>query len=232
MELNKEIWNEKDIEEFNKYLESIKREDKIDFTKRIVNTNMEVLGIDIPTLRAIGKEIAKGNYISYLECQNNKYYENTIINVCLINSIKDFEIKKKYLKNLYIDNWSTCDTLSFKIKVLEKEYWKLSEEFLKSKDPFKRRVGIRILFSYKNTGYVDKIFKIIDKFYNEKEYYVNMAIAWLVCELMIYNRDKTLKYLENHHLNKFTINKAISKCRDSYRVSKEDKELLLKYRIK
>ena len=232
MELNKDIWNEKDIEEFNKYLESIKREDKIDFTKRIVNTNMKVLGIDIPTLRNISKEIAKGNYMSYLDFKNNKYYENTIINVCLINLIKDFEIKKKYLNNLYIDNWSTCDILTFKIKGLEKEYWKLSEEYLKSKDAFKRRVGIRILFSYKNTEYVDKVFKIIDKFYNEEEYYVNMAIAWLVCELMIYNRDKTLKYLENHHLNKFTINKAISKCRDSYRVSKEDKERLLKYRIK
>ena len=42
--------------------------------------------------------------------------------------------------------------------------------------------------------------------------------------------NKTLKYLENHKLNKFTINKAISKCRESYRVSKEDKELLLKYK--
>jgi len=232
MELNKDIWNEKDIEEFNKYLESIKREDKIDFTKRIVNTNMKVLGIDIPTLRNISKEIAKGNYMSYLDFKNNKYYENTIINVCLINLIKDFEIKKKYLNNLYIDNWSTCDILTFKIKGLEKEYWKLSEEYLKSKDAFKRRVGIRILFSYKNTDYVDKVFETIDKFYDEEEYYVNMAIAWLVCELMIYNRDKTLKYLENHHLNKFTINKAISKCRDSYRVSKEDKELLVKYRMK
>ena len=57
-----------------------------------------------------------------------------------------------------------------------------------------------------------------------------MAIAWLVCELMIYNRDKTLKYLEHNKLNKFTINKAISKCRDSYRVSKEDKEFILRYK--
>ena len=80
--------------------------------------------------------------------------------------------------------------------------------------------------------YIDKVFEVIDKFYDEDEYYVNMAIAWLVCELMIYNRNKTLKYLGHHKLNKFTINKAISKCRDSYRVSKEDKELLLYFRTK
>lgn len=231
MVLIKQKWTSKDINEFNKYLERKKQDEKIDFTKRIVNTKMEVLGVPIPKLREISKQIAKGNYVSYLDNKNNEYYENTIISVCLINLIKDFEIKKHYLDELYIDNWSTCDTLTFKVKGQEEKYWKLSQQYLKCKDAFKRRVGIRILFSYKNnTEYVDKIFYTIDKFYNEEEYYVNMAIAWLVCELMIYNRDKTLKYLEHHKLNKFTINKAISKCRDSYRISKEDKDFILKYK--
>ena len=59
-----------------------------------------------------------------------------------------------------------------------------------------------------------------------------MSNAWLLCEFMIKQRDKTLHYLKSNNLNKFTINKAISKCRDSFRVSKEDKELLLKYKVK
>ena len=96
MDLVKQKWTSKDINEFNKYLESIKQEEKIDFTKRIVNTNMEVLGIPIPNLREISKQIAKGNYRSFLDNKNNKYYESTIVNVCLINLIKDFEIKKHY----------------------------------------------------------------------------------------------------------------------------------------
>ena len=124
---------------------------------------MEVLGIPIPDLRKISKEISKGNYLSYLDLKNNKYYENTIINACLINLIKDFELKKQYLNKLYIDNWSTCDILSFKIKGLEKEYWKLSEQYIKRKDLFKRRVGIRILFSYKNN---DELNDYYDNFYN------------------------------------------------------------------
>jgi len=232
MDFKQEKWTVQKVKELNKYIEGIKQEDKIDFTKKTVNTNMDVLGIPIPILRKISKEIFKGNYQNYLDLKNNKYYENTIINACLTNEIKDFEKRKHYLDELYIDNWSTCDVLSFKIKGLEKEYWNLSMEYLKSEDAFKRRVGIRILFSYKNTEYIDKIFEVIDKFYDEEEYYVNMSIAWLICELMIYNREKTLKYLKQHHLNKFTVNKAISKCRDSYRISKEDKEILLKYRQK
>ena len=58
-----------------------------------------------------------------------------------------------------------------------------------------------------------------------------MAISWLMCELIIKNREQTLEYLKHHKLNDFTINKTISKCRDSYRVSKEDKEFLLKYKV-
>ena len=116
MEFIKEKWNKKDIEEFNKYLNSIKRLEKIEFTKKTVNTNMKILAIPIPKLRIIAKEIAKGNYLSYLNYFNNKYYENTLINVFLINKIDDIKTKKYYLSNLIIDNWSTLDAMAFKIK--------------------------------------------------------------------------------------------------------------------
>ena len=43
MNLKKEKWTKKDIKELNEYLEQIKREDKIEFTKRVINTKMDVL---------------------------------------------------------------------------------------------------------------------------------------------------------------------------------------------
>ena len=66
----------------------------------------------------------------------------------------------------------------------------------------------------------------------ETHYYVNMANAWLVAECFTKQRDKTLNLIKNKTLNKFVQNKAISKCRDSFRVSPEDKELLKTFRIK
>ena len=80
--------------------------------------------------------------------------------------------------------------------------------------------------------YLDEIFNILNDFYNEEHYYVNMINSWLLCECFIKHRDETVKFLKTHKLNKFTINKAIQKCRDSYRVSIEDKEMLLKYKVK
>ena len=39
-----------------------------------------------------------------------------------------------------------------------------------------------------------------------------------------------IKFLEKNDLDKFTQNKAIQKIRESYRVSKEEKENILKYK--
>ena len=225
-------WDKKDIEEFNEYLKSIKREEKIDFTKRTVNTKMEVLGIPTPEMRKIAREIAKGNYISFLDKFNNKYYENTMINVFLINNIDDIETKKYYFSNLIVDNWATVDAMTFKIKGNENEYLNLAREYIKNEKLYYRRIGIRILFGYTDQEDLTEIFEIINSLYDEEEYYVNMAVAWLMCEIMIKNREQAFQYLKHHHLNKFTINKTISKCRDSFRVSQQDKDELVKYRVK
>lgn len=57
-----------------------------------------------------------------------------------------------------------------------------------------------------------------------------MAEAWLICELYIKYPKETKAFIKNNNLNKFTQNKAISKIHDSYRVSKEEKELLSNYK--
>lgn len=67
---------------------------------------------------------------------------------------------------------------------------------------------------------------------NNNTYYFQMGIAWLISFGMVKFKDKTYKLLEKRTLPKFTQNKAISKCRDSFRISLEDKEKLTKYRIK
>ena len=231
--LVKEKWNNKDGKEFIIYLESLKDENKIEWTKKIVNTKKNVLAIKSPVLKNIVKEIRKGNYLSFLDLNLNNYLENNTINGELITYIKDFDTMKKYL-SIYskkIDNWASCDLLSFNIKGKEDLFLNLSNNYIKSDLPFERRLGLLILFKFiDNDLYINKIFDIMNLFYNEEEYYVNMINAWLLCECFIKRRDKTIIFLDNNKLNKFTINKAISKCRDSYRVSKEDKELLLQYK--
>lgn len=233
MNFNIEKWTQKDKNTYIEYLESIKNEEKIEWIKNIVCTNMNVLAIKSPILKNIIKEIRKGDYISFLDLQIYDYYECMIINAGLISKIKDFELMEYYL-NKYVQKvecWASTDTLSFNIKGNEEKYLSLVKKYIKSENPFIRRTGIIVLFKFLNyKEYLKEVFNILDLFYSEENYYVNMVNAWLLCECFIKNREETMKYLDNHNLNKFTINKAISKCRDSYRVSSEDKEMLLKYK--
>ena len=235
MNLIKNKWTKEDVIEFDKYLYNLRREEKINWTKNIVCTKMDTLAIVLPDLKKMAKEIYKGDYISYLDLMPHKYFESLITDAFLISLIKDYKVQIKYVNKLikYIDSWSVTDTLKFSIKNHEDEYLDYAKELIKSKETYARRTGIRILFSYTRLdNYINQIFNIVDSLKSEEEYYVNMATAWLLCELMIKQRDKTIKYLNKHNLNKFTINKMISKCRDSFRVSEEDKNLLLKYKVK
>lgn len=231
--LIKQVWKDTDKLGFDNYLLSLKNEDKVVWTTKIINTKKPLLAIKTEVLKNIAKEIAKGNFLSFLDLNLNSYYENDVINGNLICKIKDFHKQVEYLDKyvLGIDNWASCDLLSFKIKGREEEYFALAKKYLKSEKPFVRRVGFKIFFEFLNNGYyVDKILEILNEFYLEEEYYVNMIISWLVCELFIKQKEKTIKFLKTNKLNQFQINKAISKCRDSFRVSKKDKEWLLSFR--
>lgn len=223
----------KNIDEFQSYLKSLENKEKIERSKIITKTTLPVLGINNPTLKNIAKDIYKNDFLNFLDLMIWDYYENTIINGYLINKIKDFNTFKHYL-DIYskkVDNWASCDVLKFNVKNNEENFFNLSLEYSQSNLPFVRRIGMYILFDFiKIDNYINKIFHQLDTFTYEEHYYVNMMNAWLLCECFIKQRDLTLKYLNNHKLNTFTINKAIQKCRESYRVNKEDKELLLKYK--
>lgn len=235
MELVKEKWTKKDILEFQKYLETFKNDKNRDWCVNLLKTELPVLCMKTADIKAISKKIKAGNFIEFLDFMVWDYYENTSINGSLICSIKDFEKMKHYL-DIYssrADNWATCDLLSFNICGNEDRFFDLVLEYIESDKPFVRRIGMSILFNYiDNPKYIDEIFVLLDKFSNEEHYYVNMMNAWLLCECFIKQRDKTLKYLGNNKLNKWTLNKGIQKCRESNRVTLDDKEMLLKYKVK
>ncbi len=235
MDLIKEHWLDADIKEFEKYLLTFsKGKEKGDFEKRIVNTNLDCIAVPSSVVDRIVKQIAKGNFKEYINFWLWNNYTETAIIGKLICKLEDFSEFKTYLTEYAnkADNWATCDCLRFNIKKENKDdYFDFAKVLIKSCKPFVKRVGLNIImYLLKFREYLPSIFEILNTFSEEQEYYVNMMVAWIVCECFVKHRDETLQFLKTHNLNKFTINKAISKCRDSYRVTKEDKEMLLSFR--
>lgn len=235
MELKNIRWNKQSAQEFQTYLKSLERKEKVDWTRRIINTKMPLLAIPTPELRKMANEISKGDFVSFLDLQLNEFYENYAINGFLLTHLTDMPELGTRLKAYTekVDNWALCDILKFKVtnKTVDK-FYALSLELLNSTFTFSRRMGIILWFEMiKFQTDLDKIFDIIPTLKGEQEYYVNMALAWFIAECFIKARDKTLDLLSSKVLNQFVTNKAISKCRDSFRVSKIDKEMLLTLRI-
>lgn len=236
MELIKENWTSQDIKDLEKYLEELSRPSKIKWTRNIIQTSLPLLAIESKNLVAIAKQICKGNYIDFLHKNTYSTYEITIISGYILNEEKNFNTLKEELSKYiqHVDCWASCDLLKFKTKYFEDELFNLAVQYTLEPKPFTRRVGLKIMFSYlKKEKFIMQVFETLNSFYEEKEYYVNMMLSWLLCELFIKQRTLTLKYLNSKHkLNSFVLNHGIQKCRDSFRVSKEDKNLLLKFKNK
>lgn len=230
-------WDKKSYKEFINYLISIKDEKYKEFHSSLVlNSKYEFIGIRLPIMKDIAKEIAKtSNIFDFLSVANDKYYEEVMIEGLLVSHIKDEEVFYKYfIEHINkIDNWALCDTFCSSIKLVRKYKEKYFNEAISlslSKEEFTSRVGLVILLAhFVQKENLDKIFYLLNKIDSDK-FYVNMAQAWLVCELYIKYPSETLEFIKTNNLTKFTQNKAISKIHDSFRVSKKDKDMLNKYK--
>ena len=81
------------------------------------------------------------------------------------------------------------------------------------------------LLYFINDQYKEEFQKRLNEIDHEG-YYVKMAVAWAVSMIYVKYPQETFAYLQNDPLDDMTHNKAIQKIRESYQVSKEEKELL------
>ena len=231
-----ETWNKETYKIFIKYLFSLKDIKYKDFNKSIIlNSKYEMIGIRLPIMRDIAKKISKTKIEDFLKYSNNKYYEEIMIQGFVISHIKDEEKFYKYFKNhiTKIDNWSLCDSFCSSIKIVRKyenKYFNEAINLSLNKEEFISRIGLVIILNhFINKDNLDEIYNTLNKI-NSDKFYINMAEAWLICELYINYPNETLEFIKSNKLNKFTQNKAINKIHDSYRVSKDEKEYLNKFK--
>jgi len=197
-----------------------------------------IIGVQVPKLRAIARELVKKNKKEYLELENIEYYEEKVIQGLMIGISKlSIEDTKKYLEKFIpkIDSWAVCDTVCSSLKITnkhQKEMWYFLETYIKSNKEFEIRFALVMYLNYfLNDEYIDKVIDNIGKIKSNK-YYVQMAIAWLLAESYIKQKEKTTEYLKNDELDNFTHNKAIQKIIDSYRVTVQEKEFIRTLRRK
>ena len=229
MKINFE-WNEDTYNKYLDYLCNISDNKTKEFNKKIINTNYEILGIKTDILKQIAKDISTTDYKKFLRLSQDKYYEEIMIEGLLLGYIKDNnEFLEYFNKFIYkIDNWSICDSCIASYKIMKKnDYSDVAYSLILDSHEFIQRVGyIMLLDYYIDDSHIDTILELCKK--ESNYYYVNMAVSWLISVCFIKYRSKTLELLKSKNLSVFVQNKAISKIRESYRVSSKDKEVVNK----
>lgn len=236
------------IESYSEFRERLARladDDYREFSKKGIPTERPFIGVRIPLIREIVKEISPCFCIDFLKTEPVAIEEVLARGMVICElSYEEMMVKRSEINGKswfdsqvdIIDNWCTCDvfcsgvTKRIKVHLAEVLDQKI-EDLLNDSREFAVRVGLVLLkCAYVDFDYLNVIFDRVENLREREEYYIKMASAWLVAECFTKYPEETFVYLKVSKLPKWTYNKTISKICDSYRVAEEDKVVLRKMR--
>ncbi len=188
-----------------------------------------MLGVRLPELRKLAKEIARTDYKDFMENCPDTYFEYETLKAYVLGYAKD-DIKTilsyadKFVPT--IRDWSVndsfCQNFSIARKYPERVFdWLLG--YAKKEEEFPQRVVAVLLMShFLVPEYIERVLAVMDTLQCDG-YYTRMGVAWCIATAYAKFPKETGVYLGNNRLRDWTYNKAIQKMCESYRVGEEDK---------
>lgn len=206
------------------------------FSAKLLPNVDNLIGVRLPYLRKIAKQIAAQNWQQYLKNAENNYFEEIMLQGMVIGYIKtDIYTVLKYIENFIpkINNWSVCDSFCFGLKITQTNLnivFKFLKPYFYSKQEFEIRFGVVMLLKWFNKKeYIKDNLQILQSITNNG-YYAKMAIAWAISVFYMTSPNTILLYLKNNNIDKFIYNKSIQKINESTRVTKDLKNKI--YQLK
>lgn len=217
-----------------------------DFNKRIVATDYEVLGVRMPDLRKFARQLAaSAKAREYLEAgplpkgRKSVYEDVMLYGLVLAAASRKMELNDvlKKLDTLieHFDSWAHVDVIVSDFKIFARHRDEVFRHFLPLKThagEFHKRTFAIVLMDYFMTP--EHIERTLEELAGmpQGQYYVDMAIAWVLSVALVKYYELTLPLLTTPVFSKFVHNKAIQKARESYRIPPEQKEFLNGLKIK
>ncbi len=205
-----------------------------EFSQSLIPGSRPILGVRIPALRNLAKEIAKGDWKAYLDNAVDDTFEEVNLQGFVIGYAKaDYETLLPYIRKYVakINDWSLCDGFCATLKVTKRyksQFKELLKEYAEKNTEFDQRfVAVMLMDYYLEDEDIDETLAMLDALKHDS-YYCKMGVAWAVATAMAKQREKTWEYMQqgNNTLDDWTYNKSIQKMIESYRISDEDKAML------
>lgn len=140
-----------------------------------------------------------------------------------LKQMKDVEDRIAFIhENLLFENWWHTDELINFVADLDFEVaLRYARGYIQSSDPFIKRWGYVLFISKLGRGCAARLLPLMQ---NDDHYYVQMAEAWLICELAIFEPEYVYDWLAECKLKYNITGKAVQKVCDSFRMSNEWKD--------
>ena len=142
-----------------------------------------------------------------------------------------FAEKRAYIERClpFIDGWAVCDLFCSTLKEAKRH----REELLpllracveEGSEYYQRFAYVMLLGCYMEREYLPEIFSLLEKAHTQF-YYTHMGAAWLIAEVLVKFYGEGVRYLKTSALDAKTLNKAVQKARESYRLTEEQKNSL------
>ena len=194
-----------------------------DFIAKLVPTidKDSIIGVRMGALRSLAREIKKeANLDIFNEAKFYYREEKLLYALCLFKMSESFDKAMEALDEFlpYIDSWEVTDLVAGEIIIKEahrEEAFQKALSYMHSHDEYTVRLGLVIMNrKFNDEAHIEKILDAI-KIIKLDAYYVNMAAAWLLCELYFTNKAKVDEFLSSEAINEEIKKMTRQKIRES-----------------
>ena len=196
-------------------------------TRELVHRDLDALPAGYKTAdvdRLIRHYVKEGADVSQLRpyiLQEQQFHR--IYYYVALKQIRDVGKRMAFIHEnlLFCDWWHTDQVIKFVADLDFDTALDYARGYIHSEDPFIRRWGYVLFISRLGRGHAKELLPLMQ---DDDEYYVQMAEAWLIAELAIFEPEAVLAWFPENGLQYHINGKAIQKICDSFRISPEWKE--------
>lgn len=217
------------IEEVNARLLALAEEKNARRSGTITPGAKQMLGARVPDLRKLAKEIAKGDYQSFLVNCPDEYFEQQMLQAFVLGYAKDnIENLLSYADTFVpkIQDWAVNDAFCQTFSIARKHrevVWNWMQSYAKKQEEYAQRVAAVLALShFLADDYIRSVLAMMNTL-DYGGYYTKMGVAWCVATAYAKYPEETQEFLQENQLDDWTYNKSIQKMLESYRVPEEDK---------
>lgn len=173
-------------------LESLAEPRYRDFAARLLPGETRLLGVRLPTLRALAKKLARGGAL-HLPTAEEASVEELMLRGMVIGYARGVSLQERLaaLESFVplISNWSVCDSCCATYTFARKErenVWEWLSSYLGSAQEYTARFGVVMLLQHykQETAWATRVANALPHVH-ATDYYAEMAVAWCACELCL-----------------------------------------------